>query len=160
MDVSYLRPEGRFNLRVAGVLVRNNAVLVCRLDTTPYWFIPGGRVRLNETSEAAAERELWEELGVQARCQRLLWVAESFFTEPQSKEQFHEICFYYLIDPKSFDSLGRELVFSRREEDGTGIHFMWQPLNGVESLQLRPPFARQKLAGLHEGAIQHLVEYN
>ena len=50
----------------------------------PYAYLPGGRIKLNETAQQALIRELQEEIGIQAQIERPLWVTQAFFTEPVS----------------------------------------------------------------------------
>ena len=56
---------------VAGILVRVGQVLACRRrgdqDHAGKWEFPGGKVEADETPAAALERELREELGIEAR---------------------------------------------------------------------------------------------
>lgn len=56
---------------VAGVLNRNNRILVCRRRADqPHalkWEFPGGKLEENETPAAALRRELREELGIEAQ---------------------------------------------------------------------------------------------
>ncbi len=42
------------------------------------WIVPGGGIEDNENAEVAAEREVYEEAGVQGRLGRLLGVFEVF----------------------------------------------------------------------------------
>jgi len=53
---------------VAGALISGNALLVAQRARPPelagLWELPGGKVAAGETDEAALERELKEELGV------------------------------------------------------------------------------------------------
>lgn len=61
---------GRPLLVVAGVIERNGEILVCQRqagDSHQFkWEFPGGKVETGETPRQALERELQEELGVQA----------------------------------------------------------------------------------------------
>jgi len=57
-DISFSGPAGKFNLRVAAVIYRGDQVLLCTVDRLDYWFLPGGRVRFGEPSDAALVREL------------------------------------------------------------------------------------------------------
>jgi 8-oxo-dGTP diphosphatase len=61
---------------VAGVIEREGRVLICqrrRDDSHPLkWEFPGGKVEPGEDPRAALERELREELGIEARAGRVL----------------------------------------------------------------------------------------
>jgi ADP-ribose pyrophosphatase YjhB (NUDIX family) len=54
----------RFNYRVGGVIVRDGHVLLMRMGSENFWFVPGGRIEAAEPTKAALEREVAEELGV------------------------------------------------------------------------------------------------
>ncbi len=61
-DITFRMANGKFNLRVAGVFIKDSRVLVMSDNDLPYFYLPGGRVKLHETSEAAIRREISEEL--------------------------------------------------------------------------------------------------
>ena len=90
MDISFKTEQGRFNYRTAGVLIQDGKLLVMQDENSPYYYVPGGRVSFGEATEAALQREISEELGIDVVVQRLLWVVESFFEEDRTKELFHE----------------------------------------------------------------------
>ncbi|HAW27319.1 MAG TPA: hypothetical protein DCY03_04245, partial [Planctomycetaceae bacterium] len=50
--------EYRVNLRVAAIVRREDAVLLCRPPGHDWWFLPGGRIKVNEDSLTAVRREL------------------------------------------------------------------------------------------------------
>jgi len=58
----------RFNYRVGGVIVRDGHVLLMRIDSEKFWFVPGGRIEAAEPAKAALERVVEEELGVAGQC--------------------------------------------------------------------------------------------
>ena len=62
MDVTFQTDVGRFNYRVAGVLIHENRLLVMTDERSPYYYLPGGRVSMNEESTMAIKREIKEEL--------------------------------------------------------------------------------------------------
>ena len=65
--------EGRrFNFRVAGIIIVDGHVLVCREDDDDYTMLPGGRIEWGETLQEAALRELAEETSVEAEIRMLL----------------------------------------------------------------------------------------
>ena len=95
----------RFTFRVAAVCLYDGNVLANKPDAEDFWFLPGGRVETMETAEEALRRELWEEVGVEPRIERLLWLVETFFTAEDRR--FHELGPYYRNGPESLWSLAR-----------------------------------------------------
>ena len=78
LDVSFRTEEGRFNYRVCGVMLHGDKLLVMRDERSPYYYLPGGRVQMNEPAEQAVVREIQEKLGVQVAVGRPLWLSQSF----------------------------------------------------------------------------------
>lgn len=64
MDITFKTPEGIFNYRVCGIILHEGKLLAMRNPKTPYYYLPGGRVRFHEAAEDALNRELREELEV------------------------------------------------------------------------------------------------
>ena len=64
MDLTFPCPDGVFNVRVAAVLLHGNKLLAMRDERSPYYYLPGGRVHLGESFEAAVLRECREELDI------------------------------------------------------------------------------------------------
>lgn len=65
-------------IRVAGVLVEDGALLVVRqrVSAERGWSLPGGRVEAGETLGEAVVREMKEETGLEVSVVRLLYVAD------------------------------------------------------------------------------------
>ena len=78
MDLTFSADSLRFNDRAAAILVCEGRLLVLRDDSCAYAYLPVGRVHAGETAEAAVLRELREELGIEARIERPLWVNQAF----------------------------------------------------------------------------------
>ena len=81
MDITFETEAGRFNYRVCAVLLDRGRILAMHDERSPYFYLPGGRVRMGERAEDAVLREVREELGIEARILRPLWLSQSFFTE-------------------------------------------------------------------------------
>ncbi|NLW79916.1 MAG: NUDIX domain-containing protein [Ruminococcaceae bacterium] len=158
MDVSYRMEAGRFNLRAAGLLVSNNKLLVMKLDTTPYYFPPGGRVKLHENSAETLKREWAEELELAVKVDELAVIAESYFTEMVTGEQYHEIGFYYWLEPQCAEALPTRQEFERVDEAGKPLYFRWQPIDALGDIFIRPPFLQKGLPPC-QAAPMHLIEY-
>jgi len=73
MDISFKTAEGRFNYRVAGLLIHDEKLLIMQDKDQPYYYVPGGRIKMNEKSEDAVKREIKEELGIEVNVNRMLW---------------------------------------------------------------------------------------
>ncbi|WP_427137484.1 NUDIX hydrolase [Psychrobacillus psychrodurans] len=155
MDISFKTTEGRFNYRVAGLIVKDNKLLIMQDKGQPYFYVPGGRIKMNEKSEDAVKREIQEELGVEVKVNRMLWINENFFKEETSEEQFHEVCFFYLVELKENEDLkGNEFVV---DEEGKIHTYYWKTLDEIKYINLYPQFLREKIVDLPLH-INHIVE--
>ena len=81
MDITFDTGAGRFNYRVAAVLLDGERILAMHDERSPYFYLPGGRVRMGERAEDAVLREVREELGIEAKILRPLWLSQAFFNE-------------------------------------------------------------------------------
>ncbi len=96
-DISFNTDEGRFNYRVGGVVINNDKVLLLTEDRFDFWYLPGGRAYLFETSKEALKREIHEELGEEPVIERILWTTECLYNFDAWNIQHHDLTFYYLI---------------------------------------------------------------
>jgi ADP-ribose pyrophosphatase len=82
---------------VGAVVFKDGAVLLVRRAKAPaqgMWAIPGGSVRLGETLQAAAEREVLEETGVVIRAGDPVLVFDAIQTDDRGVVQYH----YVIVD--------------------------------------------------------------
>lgn len=149
MDVTFQTKEGRLNYRACAVILQGDAILAMRDERSPYYYLPGGRVRLHETAEAAVLREIREELGVDAEIVRPLWMNQSFFTEDVSGERYHELCVYFLTDITKTGLLSCGTQFTRREQ-GRLHRFEWLPFAQLEDAYFYPLFIKRAVFHLPE----------
>ncbi len=156
MDITFQTEEGVFNYRVCAVIVHDGRLLAMR-DRSPYYYLPGGRVRFHETAKQAVLREVGEELGVQAEIVRPLWLNQGFFTEDVSQKRYHELCMYFLMDIEKTDLLSRGSRFSRLE-DGQEHKFEWIPFEALEGEYLYPAFIKKQIFNLPD-TLEILEEY-
>ena len=148
-DISYVLGSEKFNYRVCAVIVHEGRVLAMRDERSPYFYLPGGRVRLGETAEAALLRELREELYIAAKLLRPLWLNQSFFTEDVDRLRYHELCVYFLADVSETGLFQRGERFTLRE--GPHTHdFEWLPFERLKDEYFYPLFLKNEIYHLPE----------
>lgn len=82
---------------VGAVVFNGDAVLLVQRGNSPsrgLWAIPGGSVRLGETLQAAAEREILEETGVVIRAGDPILVFEAIQKDDHGTVEYH----YVIVD--------------------------------------------------------------
>lgn len=152
--ISFDIGQTRFYYRAAGIFLHEGHVLLCTVEGLDFWFIPGGRCEAMETSVDAVVREVREELDVEARAERLVWVVENFFTH--AGQSAHELGLYYLMAlPPGSLLLDIGGTF-HGDEHGERMTYRWFPLDALEQTRIYPIFLRTVLQ--HTPAkIQHIV---
>ena len=82
---------------VGAVVIKDAAVLLVRRGKPPalgVWAIPGGSVRLGETLQTAAEREIFEETGIVVRAADPVYVFDVIERDKEGGVKFH----YVIVD--------------------------------------------------------------
>lgn len=141
------KPKRVFQMRIAGLALRNGHVLVHRAVHESFWTFPGGRAEIGETSAETLKREMIEELGVEIDVGRLLWVVENFFHH--EGQDGHELGFYYLMDlPEHFPFHPTDIV--HRVLDGSELEFKWVPATraALTALDIPPYFIADEIENL------------
>ncbi len=92
---------------VGAVVFRDNAVLLVRRKQPPSageWAIPGGKVRLGESLQQAAEREIREETGIRIRALDPVYAFDLIERDAEGKIKWH-----YVIVDLIADDLGGDI---------------------------------------------------
>ena len=124
MDVTFEVANQKFNYRVCGIIIDNQKILAMRDECSPYYYLPGGRVKLGETAEESIQREMLEELQISPKIIRPLWLDQSFFAEDVNQKHYHELCLYFLLDVTQTDLFTRGNEFTHIKGVHTH-HFSW-----------------------------------
>ena len=149
MDITFETEAGRFNYRVCAVLLDGERILAMHDERSPYFYLPGGRVRMGERAEDAVLREVREELGIEARILRPLWLCQSFFNEDVAHVDYHELCLYFLLDISGTDLLSRGDRF--RGPELRHVHdFEWLPFDQLREEYFYPLFLKTEIFHLPE----------
>ena len=156
MDLTFRMTDGTFNFRVAAVIIYDGKLLVMQDTESPYWYLPGGRVHLQERAEDALLRELQEELGITAKIQCPLWLVQNFYQEDVNREHYHELGLYILVDVTNTDLLSRGNTFSTTEGTQTNT-FRWVDFKDLQNMYLYPLFIKKEIFCLPE-SLQLITE--
>ena len=104
-------PHSRYpaqpQVAVGAIVFKKKRVLLVRRANPPsqgQWAIPGGRVKLGETLQEAAEREILEETGLHIRAKTPIFNFEYIERDPADRIVYH----YVIIDLEA-EYIGGEL---------------------------------------------------
>ena len=143
-------------VRVAGVLIKNNQILVQRDRNGNEYALPGGHIKIGETLEDGLRREVQEEIDMAITVKRLLWSEESFWN--QNGTMVHHLCFYYLAEAPLYFDIPRSGEFiSHRDNDDVVIG--WLNTEKIEKITIYPSFLKTELRTLCS-PIKHFVTYD
>ena len=136
MDISILNKENnvRLNIRVAGLIMNDNKVLLQTCDNVDFYSLPGGRVKYMEDTLCAIKRELKEEIGIDFLDSdiELLDMIENFFEFNNSK--YHEFLFVYKISNRK--EISRLDNF--KTLDKSDSYNSWHSLDDIENIDIKP----------------------
>ncbi len=156
-DILFKTNDFVFSYRVAGLLIKNNKVLLQRPISDAGYAIPGGHVSFGETNEETLIREFREEIGVDIKVENLKWVGEIFF--PWGDKPCHQINLFYKVTltedtqiPLNGDFYGIEKI----ENGSFQLEFLWVDLKDILNVDLYPTNAKELLLN-NSKEIKHFI---
>ena len=147
MNITYKFENQKFNYRVCAMMIHEGKILAMKDQRSPYYYLPGGRVALGETAEAAVIREVQEELGIIPKISRPLWLNQAFFKEDVDGLHYHELCIYFLMDISGTDLLTRGACFTATEGHRTHT-FQWLEFDRLKEEYFYPLFLKTAIFDL------------
>ena len=114
MDISVFINDIKLNIRTAVIVETKLGYIFEKDKKYGFFVIAGGRIKINESSEKAAKREIYEELGLEIKELKLKSIVESFFVYDEKK--YHEICFYYYYKTSEKINMPRGFYIFNKEE--------------------------------------------
>jgi len=156
-DILFRTEENIFSYRVAGILIKDEKILLHRpMNDTGYSF-PGGHVSFGETNEETLIREFREEIAADIQVGELQWVAEIFF--PWGDKPCHQICLFYrisLCDETQIPLSSSFYAVDELENIKVDLRFSWIPLSEVKNIKIYPVNAKEKLINQSD-RIEHFI---
>jgi ADP-ribose pyrophosphatase len=144
--------NGICGFRAAGVLIRDEKILLQRDKDGNEYSVPGGHVQRNETSQQSLIREYKEETGADIICKRLIWIEEVFWK--WGNRNAHTIVFYYLIELVNDADISSD--YFEPQKDNCNVVLEWVPVQDLKKLTVYPEFLAEK-AGDISDSIEHFV---
>jgi ADP-ribose pyrophosphatase YjhB (NUDIX family) len=157
MGWAQLRDDGTiFMVRIGGVAVSGDRVLLHRSQREDFWSLPGGRLEVGETAAEALRREMREEIGVEVEVKPgLLWLVENFFEHwPLDNDtstptaHHHEVGLYLAMSlPEQLEQADSFTGYEHPgEPDELTLEFRWFPRAAVAAMDVRPAALRERLS--------------
>ena len=149
---------GNIRLRVCAIIVKDGKLLTVKHDDYPFYYLVGGGLEFDETTEQAVIREVFEETGYKLEVDRLAIFSEDFFipnySDGHSKGQKqHELDFFYVM--KGCDVID---ITDKTPTDQQTESLHWLPIDDLEQFNLVPPYLKTALKKLNDTKeISHIV---
>lgn len=125
-DIYFHHDNKCFNLRVSGIVRKDNKVLFYKTIADDHYSLPGGRVRFGETTEQSIVREIKEKLNIDANVVKLLSINENFFD--YANDEYHEILFVYQCELKN----------DIHEDSESDKEIKWMNVSGLSKYNIKP----------------------
>lgn len=144
------------NFRTVGVLIRNGKILVQKDKDGTEYALPGGHVKIGESSELSLIREYKEETGADITVDRLIWIEEHFWD--WNGKPTHGIAFYYLIELASDIDIPDNGAFVS-QKDNCNVVLCWLPLDELKNITIYPSFLPEKVFDISDNIEYFKIEY-
>ena len=102
--------EKEIHHKIAGIIIRNKKLLMCRKYDEPHFIMPGGRILENETPEQTLARELKEELNVELKSMKFFKTWEAPHFKDKNKIVKMETYFVETSKFENFDSAQKSSI--------------------------------------------------
>ena len=158
VDVKFKEKEYSFHYRVVGVIVKDDKYLVQNIGGKDYYVLPGGHVRIGESSDDALIREVREELEIDILKNdfRLFCYHENIYEKDNRVE--HWIEQYYIVNAKlEKDSW----LFVENDVDGVKtLNYSFVTKEELKKIELKPLKIKELIMSEKFEGISHIVSYN
>lgn len=145
-DVRIDSEEGKFKFRVCGILKVKEKYLTVKIQGNEFYCLPGGHVELGEDTDSAILREMKEELGYEVKIVKLVSIIQNFFKTKDNKV-FHELGYYYIVEPKNINDVNLEDYVITENDKGklVKLEFKWFTLEELKQAYFLPKVLKNEL---------------
>ena len=151
-DIQFKINDIIFNCRAVAIIIYDNKILFQKRKQDEFWALPGGKIRVGETTKEAITRELKEELGlVNFNVSDVVTVSEYFFEF--GKDKYHQFIFGHKVSVLDSEWIFKDETFTGIEEQ-ENLLFKWFELNELETEPIKPDFVKEQLENLSSKEVQ------
>jgi len=158
-DVKIVTDTCNFKFRVCGIVCIDDKILTVQMHNNGFYCLPGGHVELGEDTESAILREMKEELGYSVRITKLIAIVENFFNGKNNKA-FHELGFYYMVEPinKNDLRLDNYTIIENDKGENIKLEFKWISYTDLKETNFKPSFLKDKLANKNYDFAHYIIK--
>lgn len=134
MDIRLIDNNKLFKVRVSGIIIKDNKILVDEYGDNSFC-LPGGYALLGEDSKQALLRELKEETNIDFHIDKYLGIIENFYTNIRGYVT-HSIDFYYEVSAPEYN-----IDMHYREIDNGNViehNYTWISIDNIEKYNILP----------------------
>ena len=151
-DINFKIDDIIFNCRAVAIIIYDDKILFQKRKQDEFWALPGGKIRVGETTKEAITRELKEELGlVNFNVSDVVTVSEYFFEF--GKDKYHQFIFGHKVSVLDSEWIFKDETFTGIEEQ-ENLLFKWFELNELETEPIKPDFVKEQLENLSSKEVQ------
>lgn len=141
----------QISFRAAALIIRGNRLLAAKNVNYPCYYTIGGGIELNESSDEAIVREIYEETGLKLEVDKLAIIQERFCTV--NGQTHHEVVFFYLMKPGD----GINILDNSFTDQGTKEILHWLPVDELSQIDIVPEFLKTKDLSRISAGIEHII---
>lgn len=149
-----------YKVRAGGLVQYKDKFLMVKMGLGSYWCVPGGHLEWFENSEHAVIREVEEETNMSVMVKHLFLLHENFYYNVKN-QKFHEMCFYYLLQPKNEKEVIKDQI---REEFDKGkkdvLEFKWFTKEEIANLDIKPVIIKDMIVSGRVNHMNHEIKRN
>ena len=149
MDLTLKIYNKKLNCRACILIFQEGKILLHRGEGKKNYSLPGGRIKIGESSKEAIIREFEEETGLNIEDTTFVCLMENFFRFEKDNEEVHEYCFIY----KSIVNCETTNLFKALDSGST---FEWFDIETAVNMNLKPAKILEYLSDI-ESMPKHII---